>query len=251
MASSKYPAAIRDVATALENRYANFDHYNLKDPLDELLFIICSTKTGEASYRAVFGKLKEAFPTPHHLAEAPAEYIAKPIAAGGLSDKKSRIIRALLDIVTSRFGEPTLEPLRNMSDREIELFLTSLPGVGKKIARCVMLYALDRQTFPVDTHCWRIARRLGWIRRTQKDGHCSPRDMDRLQTRIPPELRFSLHVNLVSLGREFCTAATPRCAECPIATWCKKIGVEKVDSCRAKASPARSGGRRYRLNRCQ
>ena len=74
--------------------------------------------------------------------------------------------------------------------------------------------------------CAPIARRLGWVRPTQKDKHCAPRDMDRLQSKIPPELRYSLHVNLISLGREICTK-TPRCEECPIAAWCPKIGVAR------------------------
>ncbi len=222
----RYPATVREVAAALAARYADFDHYNRQDPLDELLFIICSTKTAETSYRATFDQLKAAFPTPRDLAEAPAEYIARPLAAGGLSGKKSLAIRALLDAITARFGAPTLEPLRAMNDRDAEAFLTALPEVGKKVARCVLLYALRRQVFPVDTHCWRIARRLGWVRSTQKDGRCVPRDADRLQAKIPPELRFSLHVNLVSLGREICTARNPNCAACPIAPWCRRIGVD-------------------------
>lgn len=238
-ARSRHPATVREVAAALSARYADFDHYNLTDPLDELLFIICSTKTAETSYRATFDKLKEAFPTPRDLAEAPAEYIAKPIASGGLSGTKSRSIRVLLDAITARFGAPTLEPLRRMSDRDAEVFLTALPNVGKKVARCVLLYALGRQVFPVDTHCWRIARRLGWVRRTQKDGHCAPRDADRLQARIPPELRFSLHVNLISLGREICTARKPNCAVCPLDAWCPRIGTNACPTRRTAASPNR------------
>lgn len=222
---SRYPANIRQVAAALAARYADFDHYNLKDPLDELLFIICSTKTAETGYRATFDKLKRSFPTPRDLAEAPAEYIAKPIASGGLSGQKSRAIRAILDAVNDRFGAPTLEPLRGMSDRDAEAFLTALPNVGKKVARCVLLYAFGRRVFPVDTHCWRIARRLGWVRRTQKDGHCAPRDADRLQAKIPPELRFSLHVNFISLGREICAAGKANCAACPLTAWCRRVGV--------------------------
>jgi len=61
MASQKYPLFIFDVAAALKKRYRDFNHYNLKDPLDELLFIICSTKTGEASYRSTFRSLKASF----------------------------------------------------------------------------------------------------------------------------------------------------------------------------------------------
>jgi endonuclease III len=228
MALPKYPLFIWNVAAALENRYRDFNHYNLKNPLDELLFIICSTKTGEASYRSTYRSLKETFPTHYQIAEAPAEYIARPIVSGGLSNQKAKAIRDLFDIIVEKFGEPTLKPLRKMSDGEAEAFLLSLPGVGKKVARCVLMYSLGRQVFPVDTHCWRIARRLGWVRPTQKDRHCAPRDMDRLQAKIPPELRYSLHVNMISLGREICTPKTPRCDACPITVWCPKIGVPRA-----------------------
>ncbi len=235
MASPKYPSAVWDVAAALKNRYRDFNHYNLKDPLDELLFIICSTKTGEASYRSTYRSLKETFPTHYQIAEAPAEYIARPIISGGLSNQKAKAIRELLDIIVEKFGEPTLKPLRKMSDEEAEAFLLSLPGVGKKVARCVLMYSLCRQVFPVDTHCWRIARRLGWVRATQKDRHCAPRDMDRLQSKIPPELRYSLHVNMISLGREICTPSAPRCAECPISAWCPRIGVPRIRKQKGRA----------------
>lgn len=227
MAPPKYPSTIWNVAIALKRRYNDFNHYNLKDPLDELLFIICSTKTGESSYRNTFRSLKKAFPTHHLIAETPAEYIAIPIASGGLSNQKAKAIRDLLDVIVAQFGEPTLKPLRAMNDQDAEAFLLSLPRVGKKIARCVLMYSLGRQVFPVDTHCWRIARRLGWVRPTQKDKHCAPRDMDRLQSKIPPELRYSLHVNMISLGREICTPTTPRCNECPITASCPKIGIPR------------------------
>lgn len=224
MGEHKYPAMVREVAATLKYRYHDFAHYNLKDPLDELLFIICSTKTEEASYRNTFRALKKSFPTHHKIAEAPAEYIASTIVSGGLSNQKAKAIRNLLDAAIAQFGKPSLEPLRTMSDKDAEAFLLSLPGVGKKIARCVLMYSLDRQVFPVDTHCWRITRRLGWVRPTQKDRHCAPRDMDRLQSKIPPELRYSLHVNMISLGREICTASAPKCVKCPIAAWCPRIG---------------------------
>lgn len=230
MVSLKFPPTIWKITASLKKRYHDFNHYNLKDPLDELLFIVCSTKTSEASYRSTFRSLKETFPTHLHISEAPAEYIARPIVRGGLSNQKAKAIRNLLDVIVAKFGEPTLKPLRKMSDEDAEAFLLTLPGVGKKIARCVMMYSLGRQVFPVDTHCWRIARRLGWVRPTQKDKHCAPRDMDRLQSKILPELRYSLHVNMISLGREICTTSTPRCKECPIAVWCPRFGVPRVDN---------------------
>jgi endonuclease III len=66
------------------------------------------------------------------IAEASAEYIARPIASGGLSNQKAKAIRNLLDMIVARFGAPTLKPLRAMSDEEAEYFLLSLPGVGEE-----------------------------------------------------------------------------------------------------------------------
>jgi endonuclease III len=213
----------RQVASALRKRYGDHSHYNRRNPLEELLYILCSTQTQESSYRSTYSALRREFSTFTKLAEAPAEYIAKPLMPGGLYRNKSKAIRQICDTIIQRFGRLTLSPLRSMGDRECEEFLLSLPGVGKKVARCVMMYSLDRQVFPVDTHCWRIARRLGWVRPTQKSGHCAPRDMDRLQQKLPPELRFSLHVGFVSLGREFCTAHEARCGGCPLEEICPKL----------------------------
>jgi len=225
--STKPPKYAVEIAAGLKKRYLDFDHYNLKDPLDELLFIMCSTKTEEASYRNSFRALKESFPTHNAIAAADTVSIARAIVSGGLSNLKAKAIRNLLDAVVARFGEPSLKSLRSMKEDEAEDFLMSLPGVGKKIARCVLMYSLGRNVFPVDTHCWRIARRLGWVRPTQKDGHCAPRDMDRLQSKIPLKLRHSLHVNMVSLGREICTAIAPKCGKCPLVDWCPRIGVDR------------------------
>ena len=219
------PKNLDSIAKILRRRYSDFDHFNKRNPLDELIFIICSVQTAEVSYKRTFRALRDEFRTFDRLNEAPAEYLARPLESGGLSQQKSKSLRKTFDIITERFGRLTLSPLREFTDQECEDFLTSLPSVGKKVARCVMMYSLDREVFPVDTHCWRIARRLGWIRTTTSDGHCSEKDMDRLQAKIPPRWRFSLHVNFVSLGREFCTAARPNCTDCPIKKHCRRIGV--------------------------
>lgn len=220
------------VARALRKQYKDFDHYNLHDPLEELLFIVCSTKTAEAGYRATYESLRNAFPTNDDLLSAPESRIALVLQRGGLARKKAAIIKRLLEALVEVFGRPTLDPLRAMDDSECERFLISLPGVGKKVARCVMMYALDRKVFPVDEHCWRISKRLGWIRQTRKNRSGSPRDEDRLQSKIPPPLRFSLHVNMISLGRAICRAQNPACDKCPIANLCRKIGTRR-DSRRA------------------
>jgi len=215
------PKRIDETAQILHKRYRDFAHHNRKNPLEELLFIICSVQTQESNYRRTFAALRRAFPRFDDLAAASARAIAKPMKPGGLSLTKSKAIRKICSGIQVQFGKVTLGPLQMMNSEECETFLTSLPGVGAKVARCVMMYSLGREVFPVDTHCWRICQRLGWIRCTSKNGVCSRHDMDRLQEKIPLRVRFSLHVNLISLGREFCRARNPRCPECPLAFMCK------------------------------
>lgn len=217
------------VAAALSVAYGDFDHQNLRDdPFGELLFIICSVRTHSAGYTATFDALRKEFPAPEDLIAATIPELAKVIRGGGLAEHKARAIRGALDGIIARFGHLTLEPLREWDDAACEEFLVSLPFVGKKVARCVMMYSLGREVFPVDLHCWRISQRLGWIRPTRPDGTCSQRDMDRLQKKIPPGLRFSLHVNMVSHGRACCTATKPSCLKCPVRDLCPKIGVKPL-----------------------
>lgn len=224
--AERFAHNVTEIAETLRWKYADFSHYNKSNPLDELLFILCSTQTSEKNYQASYRALRREFPRMDMIAEAPAEYIAKPLTCGGLSNQKSVLIRGIMNVLVERFGRPTLSPLKYMSDAECESFLISLPGIGRKIARCIMMYSLNRQVFPVDVNCWRISRRLGWVRRTRPNGSCSPRDMDRLQAKIPLELRYSLHVNMISHGRQICISSHPRCGQCPIAVYCRRIGIQ-------------------------
>ena len=216
-----------EIARLLHEKYRDWDHHNRKNPLEELIFILCSIQTNEDLYRTTFQLLRRQFPSFWLLASAPVEDISQAIVIGGLSNQKARKIKRLLAETIERYGRPTLAPLRRLDDDERERELTSLTGVGKKTARCVMMYCFGSTVFPVDTHCWRIARRLGWVRPTRPDASCSPRDMDRLQAKIPPHLRFSLHVNMVSLGRDICTPRNPKCGECPIRRYCRMMGIKR------------------------
>ncbi len=122
------PPTLEQVAPILRRRYGDHAHYNRRNPMEELLFILCSVKTQESSYLSTYSALREEFPTFCSLAEAPAEYIAKPLATGGLQKQKSEAIRKICDAIMGRFGRLPLAPLRQMDDAGGEEFLTSLPG---------------------------------------------------------------------------------------------------------------------------
>ena len=216
------PSALHifEITKRLQKEYKDFVHYNKKNPLDELVFILCSVKRSEKVYLNAYRTLKRAFPKYEELADTPVKRISQVIAWGGLQNQKAMAVKTIIRTLIKEFGKPTLAPLKKMSDKECERFLLSLPGVGKKVARCVMLYSLKRQVFPVDTHCWRIANRLGWNKKTCNSKKCSEKEMDFLQEFISPTIRFSLHVNMVSHGRKICTARFPKCNVCTINCYC-------------------------------
>ena len=212
---------IENISRILSECYGDNAHNNKMNPLNELLFIVCSVQTNERLYQSTYSSLKAKFPSFRQLADAEEDEIAPIIAHGGLARQKAQKLRAILARVEADFGRPTLSPLRKMGDAECERYLVSLPGIGKKTARCVMMYSLGRDVFPVDSNCWRICRRIGWVRATRPDRSCSPRDMDRVQAGIPPKLRFSLHVNFISHGRACCLPSAALCDECLIWQFCK------------------------------
>jgi len=218
----KYSPKIEEVACVLRKEYGDFAHRNKNKPLDELFFILCSIKRSEKVYLKAFKSLKYNFPRYELLASASTNKISRTIAWGGLQNQKAAAAKEIVKSLIRSFGKPTLAPLKKMADEECESFLTGLPGIGKKAARCVMLYSLNREVFPVDAHCYRISHRIGWSAAGGHSDNCSNKAMDYLQSLIPPALRFSLHVNMVSHGRKICTARKPKCNECVIASFCEK-----------------------------
>lgn len=184
---SRLIADVEKVALELKKEYKDFAHHNKKNPLDELFFILCSVRKSEKVYVEAFKSLKRNFPTYELLAASTIKKISRTISWGGLQNQKAAIAKEIIRRLIESFGKPTLAPLKKMSDAECESYLTSLLGVGKKVARCVMLYSLDRQVFPVDAHCWRLSHRLGWNGYGRNSGNCSKAAMDHLQTLIPTE----------------------------------------------------------------
>ena len=215
------------VSERLSDEYGDFAHGNKTRPLDELLYIMSSIKTTERKHAESYRSLRRAFPTYASIAEAGERELAAALSVGGFQTVKAQTIRRAFDEIVARFGRPTLAPLKRMSDAEAENELTALPGVGRKIARCVMMYSLNRDVFPVDTNCWRIAVRLGWVDAKIGGRQITPKDMDRLQEFIPPEYRYALHVNMVSHGRRVCKPKGPDCAFCLLSDLCPKVGVDR------------------------
>jgi endonuclease-3 len=177
---------------------------------------VLSQNTSDANSGRAFRTLKERFPSWEAVADAPVEDLAGAIRSGGLADQKAPRIQAILAAIEEREGTLDLSRLTELSDNEVTDYLCSLPGVGPKTAACVLVFSMGRAAFPIDTHVHRVTRRLGWI-----DESASADKAHRVLTpRIPPEIRYELHLALINHGRRVCISRRPRCSECVLLDLC-------------------------------
>ena len=209
---------------------------NKPDPLDEAIYIILSFQTDLARLKTTWSRLHTAYPSWDAVERAPVRDVARVLREGGLHKQKARTIRRLLDNIRKLAGGLSLEFLREMHDAEAERLLTHLPGLSWKGARCVLLYSLGRDVFPVDGNTFRILKRTGVL---------SPRAVyrrrtlhDAIQAAVPAARRRVLHVNLVVHGQRRCLPRKPQCSSCPLSAACPRIGVQAGTGRRLQSSRA-------------
>jgi len=204
------------VSAALSRAYGRPPPQTRSDPLDGLIGTILSQNTTSANSRAAFAELKRRFPAWERCRDAPARAVISAIRSAGLAQIRGPRIQAILRRVGEERGRLSLDHLHAWPPRRGMAYLQSLPGVGPKTAACVLMFNCRKQVFPVDTHVARIARRLGWAPESAPPEAIQTR----LEPRVPPRLRYALHVNLIAHGRACCHARKPACAVCPILAHC-------------------------------
>ena len=214
--ASRSTARIYEIESRLRSEYGQPRHHNPTDPLDDLIFLVLSRMTQETKYVRTYRGLREHYPSWDLVREAPRPSVEQLLHDAGPAPTKAKQIKEILDEILAREGELNLDRLEQLEDDEAERYLTSLPGVSLKTARCVLLYALDREKLPVDAHVWRIAKRLG-LAPSKPWSEAGGRA---LETDVPAPLRASLHVTLLAHGRAVCRARVPRCEGCCVLDLC-------------------------------
>ena len=200
----------------LDVAYPETDLGNKVNPLDELIYIILSRRTRETQYQEAYRRLRRAYRGWSRVLDAELEELERLLRPFGLARQKSRAIKALLATVKADMGRVSLASLRSASDSAAYHYLRSLPSVNDTTAKCVMLYSLGRAVLPVDTHTYRVSKRLGLIPESVSYFR-APRLLD---LAVPRPLRRRYHIVSILHGREFCTARAPRCRVCPLADEC-------------------------------
>lgn len=187
------------------------------DPLDVLIQTILSQSTTNVNSHRAFESLKKRFPTWESARRARASSIEAAIRSGGLARQKSVRIKTLLNEIHRKRGSLDLSFLHTAPLDQAREFLSGFKGVGPKTVACTLLFACNRPVFPIDTHIFRIGRRLGLI-----PARCSDEEAHRLMERmIPPERHYEVHVNLIRHGRKVCRPTGPLCEQCCLIDYCR------------------------------
>jgi endonuclease-3 len=208
--------SIREVQRRLRAEQGVFTPKPVLPIIDEVVATVLSQHTSDINSERAFAQLKDAFPDWEAVAAAPVGQVADAIRCGGIADQKARRIQQILAAISEREGRIDLSRLHDLDDAAVQAYLESLPGVGPKTAACVLTFAMGRAAFPVDTHVHRIATRLGWLpAKTAAD-----KAHRLLGPMVPADIRYDLHVALISHGRAVCRAQRPRCGGCVLHDLC-------------------------------
>ncbi|MBN1302376.1 MAG: endonuclease III [Melioribacteraceae bacterium] len=187
----------------------------IPDPVDMLIGTILSQNTNDKNSFQAYKNLKKRFPSNEEIYKARRISIEKEIRIAGLGLQKSKAIKELVSGLMKKYGRISLDNIIHKANTEILDELTSFNGVGLKTASCVLLFALDRDICPVDTHVHRTLNRIGIVKQKTPD-----KTFNALHEDFPKGIAHSFHTNLIRLGREICKPSNPVCTKCPLFKIC-------------------------------
>ncbi len=186
------------------------------DPIALLVSTILSQNTNDALRDRAFERLRARFPSWEEVRDAPVEEVEEAIKVSGLSRQKALRIQKALRRITEERGRLDLSFLRSMGVDEAKKWLMAIDGIGPKTAAIILLFGLGMPAFPVDTHIFRVSKRLGLIpeKSTREKAH------EILEKLIPPDYYYSFHLNMIEHGRSLCSPRNPKCQVCILNELC-------------------------------
>ena len=207
---------IEEIIPLLEREYGVRRWHPDQDPISVIVQTILSQNTSDVNSKRAFELLLAAFGSWEAVGDAGVDDVAQSIKSGGLAGVKAKRIEMALHQIRETQGSFDLSFLKELPLPEARAYLERLPGVGPKTASCVLLFSLGRPALPVDTHVFRVSRRLGLI-----DSRVSPAQAHSLlESQIPPHSIYQFHLHLIEHGRRVCQARRPRCHQCVLKQGC-------------------------------
>ncbi len=165
----------------------------------------CTDKRVNEIAPALFAR----FPTLECFAEAAPEEVEPYVRSCGFFRQKAKDIVAACQALRDRFGGRVPDSMDE---------LLTIPGVGRKTANLLLGDLYGQPAVVCDTHCIRIANRLGLAKGKE------PEKVERqLRAILPPEESSAFCHRIVLFGRDVCTARSPHCADCPLRPFCREF----------------------------
>jgi endonuclease III len=224
------PRRVRAIRDRLRLVYGIPNHAPHGHPIAELILTVLSQSTNDRNRDVAYFALRERFEDWEAIRDAPVDEIEEAIRPGGISKVKSARIKAILRAITDnprpsgapQPGDPgpdgglSLDWLPELTVPEAQQYLTSLPGVGRKTAACVLLFACGMRDVPVDTH----VSRVGWRLHLFRPGAPFEELHDTMLDITPPGEEWELHINMLRHGRRTCHSQRPECRSCALQRMC-------------------------------
>jgi endonuclease III len=212
------PDRVRRIRDRLRELYGLPGAEPHRHPIAELILTVLSQSTNDRNRDAAYFGLRERFCDWAAVRDAPVDEVEEAIRPGGISKVKSARIKAILGAIsdTAPGARLSLDWLPELCVPDAQRYLCALPGVGRKTAACVLLFALGMRDVPVDTHVSRVGTRLGLF----PPGALFVRLHDTMLAITPPGEELELHLNLLRHGRRTCHARQPNCPGCALRRIC-------------------------------
>lgn len=197
---------VEKVLRVLHSLYDKNKKSEVREPFHVLVSTVLSHRTKDETTDAATERVLSRCDTPEKLVRVPLSEIEDLIRPVGFYRVKAKRLKQISSILLEKFGG-------RVPDRIEELL--SLPGVGRKTANCVLVFAYNKPALPVDTHVHRISNRLGLV--NTRDPYKTEFELTGI---IPMDEMGFFNSFMVKFGKEICKPIRPRCDECHLTDIC-------------------------------
>jgi endonuclease III len=200
------PETVREVLRVLADTYHGRGSVELGDPYKVLVATVISARTREEQTTLISERVFARYPDAFALAEANEGELYALLEGSQYREAKAPRLIAMAKILVEKYGGRVPDSAEA---------LLELPGVGRKTANCVLIYAFEKPALCVDIHMHRITNRLGWVHTKTPDQ--TEKALERV---MPRDCWAGSNRLFLQHGRAICTPGVPRCLVCPVRQWC-------------------------------
>lgn len=183
------------------------------DAFKILISCLLSLRTQDKNTEIASRNLFEVADTPEKIAKLPLKKLEKLIFSSGHYKKKAKTLKHVSNAILKDFNGKVPETKEE---------LMSIKGIGPKTANIVLAFAFNKNVLPIDTHCHRIPNRIGWVK--TKTPEQTEKELEKI---LQKKYWRDFNGIFVQFGKTICVPVSPKCSECPIEKYCKKVNVTK------------------------